>query len=126
VKLFKEPKSRFCWYDFTVQGHRYREIHFHAGQPLLAGSFNEPEFYAVRKAILLHWRSWSCYSAIIVAIKHASRIYRAWLSNLVCTSSGRTLFLLAQSGSIYILRTKFVGTSIASVMNYQYNAKVRH
>jgi hypothetical protein len=46
VKLFKEPKSRFCWYDFTVQGHRYREIHFH---PLLAGSFNEPEFYAVRK-----------------------------------------------------------------------------
>jgi hypothetical protein len=68
----------------------------------------------------------SCYSAIIVAIKHASRIYRAWLSNLVCTSSGRTLFLLAQSGSIYILRTKFVGTSIASVMNYQYNAKVRH
>lgn len=24
VKLFKKPKSKFYWYDFTVQGHRYR------------------------------------------------------------------------------------------------------
>jgi hypothetical protein len=24
VKLFKKPKSRFYWYDFTVRGHRYR------------------------------------------------------------------------------------------------------
>jgi hypothetical protein len=23
VKLFKKPKSKFYWYDFTVQGHRY-------------------------------------------------------------------------------------------------------
>jgi hypothetical protein len=25
VKLFKKPKSKFYWYDFTVRGHRYRE-----------------------------------------------------------------------------------------------------
>lgn len=24
MKLFKKPKSKFYWYDFTVQGHRYR------------------------------------------------------------------------------------------------------
>src|SRR5246127_257173 len=24
VKLFKKPNSKFYWYDFTVQGHRYR------------------------------------------------------------------------------------------------------
>jgi len=24
VKLFKKPKSKFYWYDFTVRGHRYR------------------------------------------------------------------------------------------------------
>ena len=24
MKLFKNPKSRFYWYDFTVRGHRYR------------------------------------------------------------------------------------------------------
>ena len=24
VKLFKKPKSRFYWYDFTVRGRRYR------------------------------------------------------------------------------------------------------
>jgi len=24
VKLFKKPKSRFYWYDFTVRGDRYR------------------------------------------------------------------------------------------------------
>jgi hypothetical protein len=24
VKLFKKPKSKFSWYDFTVRGRRYR------------------------------------------------------------------------------------------------------
>jgi hypothetical protein len=24
VKLFKKPKSKFYWYDFTVRGRRYR------------------------------------------------------------------------------------------------------
>lgn len=24
MKLFKKPKSKFYWYDFTVQRHRYR------------------------------------------------------------------------------------------------------
>ena len=24
VKLFKKPKSKFFWYDFTVRGRRYR------------------------------------------------------------------------------------------------------
>src|SRR5215472_11410250 len=24
VKLFRKPKSKFYWYDFTVRGHRYR------------------------------------------------------------------------------------------------------
>jgi hypothetical protein len=24
VKLFKKPKSKFHWYDFTVRGQRYR------------------------------------------------------------------------------------------------------
>ena len=24
MKLFKKPKSRFYWYDFTVRGRRYR------------------------------------------------------------------------------------------------------
>jgi len=24
VKLFKKPKSKLCWYDFTVRGRRYR------------------------------------------------------------------------------------------------------
>jgi hypothetical protein len=24
VKLFKKPKSKYYWYDFTVRGHRYR------------------------------------------------------------------------------------------------------
>jgi len=24
VKLFQKPKSKFCWYDFTVRGRRYR------------------------------------------------------------------------------------------------------
>ena len=24
VKLFKKPKSKFCWYDFTVRSKRYR------------------------------------------------------------------------------------------------------
>jgi len=24
VKLFKKPKSRFYWFDFTVRGQRYR------------------------------------------------------------------------------------------------------
>ena len=24
VQLFRRPKSKFYWYDFTVRGHRYR------------------------------------------------------------------------------------------------------
>lgn len=24
MKLFKKPKSKFYWYDFTVRGRRYR------------------------------------------------------------------------------------------------------
>ena len=24
MKLFKKPKSKFYWYDFTMRGHRYR------------------------------------------------------------------------------------------------------
>jgi hypothetical protein len=24
VKLFRKPKSKFCWFDFTVRGRRYR------------------------------------------------------------------------------------------------------
>ena len=26
MKLFNKPKSKFYWYDFTVQGHRYRGL----------------------------------------------------------------------------------------------------
>jgi hypothetical protein len=40
---------------------------------------------------------------MVVAIKRASSIYRMWLSNLGCTSSSTTLFLLTQSGSVHIL-----------------------
>jgi hypothetical protein len=50
---------------------------------------------------------------MVVGIKRAST-YRMWLSNLVCTSSGRTLFFLTQTGSVYIRRTTLIGTSIAS------------